>query len=158
MIFEGFWSGQTKCRISVFLSLCSDSLNSYFDLINFCFPGMFLLLLSILNVYLNCTASRQSLHSQTFKVTMSCDQLFNHIKIGYQINFIFCRMWHIKMGHTEQFNHMRVECDHGWSVYTYFNVLVREKRNSSVLAMELRLTCTNPSICFMSIWYNNLYK
>ena len=28
----------------------------------------------------------------------------------------------------------------------YFDVLVQERRNSSALAMELRLSCTNPSI------------
>ena len=28
----------------------------------------------------------------------------------------------------------------------YFDGLVQERRNSSVLAMELRLSCTNPSI------------
>ena len=30
--------------------------------------------------------------------------------------------------------------------------LVQEKRNSSALAMELRLSCTNPSIWWTSIW------
>ena len=29
----------------------------------------------------------------------------------------------------------------------YFDGLVQEKRNPSALAMELRLSCTNPSIC-----------
>ena len=28
----------------------------------------------------------------------------------------------------------------------YFDVLVQERRNSSALAMELRLSCTNPSL------------
>ena len=27
------------------------------------------------------------------------------------------------------------------------DMLVQERRNSSALAMELRLSCTNPSIC-----------
>ena len=31
-------------------------------------------------------------------------------------------------------------------MYLHFNELVQERRNSSVLAMELRLSCTNPSI------------
>ena len=31
-----------------------------------------------------------------------------------------------------------------WS--DYFDVLVQERRNSSALAMALRLSCTNPSI------------
>ena len=30
---------------------------------------------------------------------------------------------------------------------SYIDGLVQERRNSSVLAMELRLSCTNPSIC-----------
>ena len=29
----------------------------------------------------------------------------------------------------------------------YIDGLVQERRNSSALAMELRLSCTNPSIC-----------
>ena len=32
----------------------------------------------------------------------------------------------------------------------YIDGLVQERRNSSALAMELRLSCTNPSICIMS--------
>ena len=28
-----------------------------------------------------------------------------------------------------------------------FDGLVQERRNSSALAMELRLSCTNPSVC-----------
>ena len=31
-------------------------------------------------------------------------------------------------------------------VWDYIDVLVQERRNSSALAMELRLSCTNPSI------------
>ena len=30
---------------------------------------------------------------------------------------------------------------------SHFDGLVQERRNSSALAMELRLSCTNPSIC-----------
>ena len=30
--------------------------------------------------------------------------------------------------------------------------LVQERRNSSELAMELRLSCTNPSICYQIIF------
>ena len=38
--------------------------------------------------------------------------------------------------------------DPRWSVHwPYINGLVQERRNSSVLAMELRLSCINPSIC-----------
>ena len=32
----------------------------------------------------------------------------------------------------------------------YIDGLVQEKRNSSALAMELRLSCTNPSMWMMS--------
>ena len=31
----------------------------------------------------------------------------------------------------------------------YIDGLVQERRNSSALAMELRLSCTNPSICYL---------
>ena len=31
----------------------------------------------------------------------------------------------------------------------YINGLVQERRNSSALTMELRLSCTNPSICYL---------
>ena len=34
---------------------------------------------------------------------------------------------------------------------THIDGLVQERRNSSALAMELRLSCTNPSICYSSI-------
>ena len=34
----------------------------------------------------------------------------------------------------------------GWTFF-YLNELMQERRNSSALAMELRLSCTNPSIC-----------
>ena len=43
-----------------------------------------------------------------------------------------------------------------WVWFHYFNGLVQERRNSSALAMELRLTCTNPSIscaeCIHNSW------
>ena len=32
----------------------------------------------------------------------------------------------------------------------YIDGLVQEKRNSSAVAVELRISCTNPSICIMS--------
>ena len=32
--------------------------------------------------------------------------------------------------------------------YDYLDSLVQERRNSSALAMELRLSCTKPSICY----------
>ena len=35
----------------------------------------------------------------------------------------------------------------------YIDGLVQERRNSSALAMELRLSCTNPSIPFTSLGY-----
>ena len=34
-----------------------------------------------------------------------------------------------------------------WMTIAYTDGLVQERRNSSALAMELRLACTNPSIC-----------
>ena len=38
-------------------------------------------------------------------------------------------------------------------VWRYIDGLVQERRNSSALAMELRLSCTNPSIwCYRSCW------
>ena len=44
---------------------------------------------------------------------------------------------------------------------TYTDGLVQEKRNSGALAMELRLSCTNPSICIMCIhnitFHDHLY-
>ena len=33
------------------------------------------------------------------------------------------------------------------SQHPYIDGFVQERRNSSALAMELRLSCTNPSIC-----------
>ena len=36
------------------------------------------------------------------------------------------------------------------NVSVAYRLLVQERRNSSALAMELRLSCTNPSIC---VWY-----
>ena len=40
----------------------------------------------------------------------------------------------------------------------YFDGLAQERRNSSALAMELRLSCTNPSIYalgpFSLTWFN----
>ena len=33
------------------------------------------------------------------------------------------------------------------SIIHYINGLVQERRNSSPLAMELRISCTNPSTC-----------
>ena len=45
-----------------------------------------------------------------------------------------------------------------------FDGLVQERRNSSVLAMELRLSCTNPSICplhillWLDTWALSQYK
>ena len=42
--------------------------------------------------------------------------------------------------------------NHWWpSSLTHIDGLVQERRNSSTLAMVLRLSCTNPSICV--IWY-----
>ena len=59
-----------------------------------------------------------------------------------------------------------ISCHHGWAMgcllwgserkltvlqchhIVYLDGLVQERRNSSALAMELRLSCTNPSICF----------
>ena len=35
---------------------------------------------------------------------------------------------------------------HDWHVWRHFDWLVQERRNSSALTMELRLSCTNPSI------------
>ena len=34
-----------------------------------------------------------------------------------------------------------------YGVYMYIDGLVQERRNSSALAMELHLSCTNPLIC-----------
>ena len=33
--------------------------------------------------------------------------------------------------------------------YDYLDSLVQERRNSSALAMELRLSCTKPPICYI---------
>ena len=43
----------------------------------------------------------------------------------------------------------------GWkTAYMYINGLVQESRNSSALAIELRLSCTNPSICVSILDYH----
>ena len=34
-----------------------------------------------------------------------------------------------------------------WNIVPYFDALVKERRNSIANALELRLSCTNPSIC-----------
>ena len=39
-----------------------------------------------------------------------------------------------------------------WNKGDYFDGFVQERHNSSVLAIELRLSCTNPSI----LWNENL--
>ena len=39
-----------------------------------------------------------------------------------------------------------------WHLGHYIDGLVQEGRNSSALAMELRLSCTKPSICSESQW------
>ena len=39
-------------------------------------------------------------------------------------------------------------------IYVYFDGLVQERRNSSVSAMELRLSCTKPLIC----QYHNIFS
>ena len=41
------------------------------------------------------------------------------------------------------------------SVTVHFNMLVQERRNSSALAMELRISCTNPSICCTTIHWQD---
>ena len=41
----------------------------------------------------------------------------------------------------------------------HINDLMQERRNSSALAMELRLPCTNPSICFLcqNVFYSQIW-
>ena len=48
----------------------------------------------------------------------------------------------------------------GWGCYKigYLYGLAQERLNSSALAMELRLSCTNPSICVKHILNSNLGK
>ena len=43
-----------------------------------------------------------------------------------------------------------LECCYRHSSWCHFDGLVQERRNSSALAMELHLSCTNPSICTLS--------
>ena len=38
-----------------------------------------------------------------------------------------------------------------FAIWDYADGLVQERLNSSVLAMELHLFCTNPSMCIMSM-------
>ena len=40
-----------------------------------------------------------------------------------------------------------------WDLLAHINGLVQERRNSSALAMELRLSCINPSICIAKPWW-----
>ena len=40
--------------------------------------------------------------------------------------------------------------DETW--WDHIDGLVQERRNSSALAMELRLSCTNPSISWTNVW------
>ena len=40
----------------------------------------------------------------------------------------------------------------------YFDDLVQEIRKSSALAMELRISCTNPSVLSMGIWSSNVLQ
>ena len=41
-----------------------------------------------------------------------------------------------------------------WIIADLLDGLVQEKRNSSALAMELRLSCNNPSCCQFDLWYS----
>ena len=40
----------------------------------------------------------------------------------------------------------------GYHVCIYFDGLVQERRNAIANALELRLSCTNPSICIIPIY------
>ena len=44
-------------------------------------------------------------------------------------------------------------CGYAPTDFTHIDGLVQKRRNSSALAMELRLSCTKPSIC---LWLTSL--
>ena len=43
-------------------------------------------------------------------------------------------------------------------IHLFIDGLVQERPNSSVLAMELCLSCTNPSICLSDIMFKKKFK
>ena len=70
-------------------------------------------------------------------------------------------MFAFVLGYTNENNNGTIFTEElfcNWVLFIHFDIqllvlnyhidaLVQEKRNSSALAMELRLSCTNPSIC-----------
>ena len=68
-----------------------------------------------------------------------------------EINTIIARPWEPKQSVT------LVHTSFPLCIHVYINGLVQERRNSSALAMELRLSCTNPSIWYIKCQSMSLF-
>ena len=81
-------------------------------------------------------------------VVVSCRPIFTHILQGY-----YTGTGHLKIAPVsiKQPWRMWVDISYISTMNWYINGLVQERRNSSALAMELRLSCTNPSISYNHI-------
>ena len=62
----------------------------------------------------------------------------------------FCEAW-TKIAHILQTAFWIHFLERWYSHFCHIDGLVQERHNSSVLAMELRLSCINPSICHWSL-------
>ena len=83
--------------------------------------------------------------------------------------FHIFKSFHIKQGKTECWitseiytTFPQLLSDSNWGrviwIRYHFDGLVQERRNSSALAMELRLSCTIPSVWYMRIKLNCVYS